>query len=213
MIARAPRGRRPRGAHATSSRCCSQARDEDGEPLTDQRAARRAAHARARRPRDDGQLARLDVRAPRAHPGRLRPPARGRALRTTRTATAVVEATIHEAMRLPPGDPDHRPPRDRAVAARRVRACRPTRRCSMSILLLHHREDVYPDPFAFRPERFLGRKPGHLHVDPVRRRHPALPRRDARDGRAARRAASAIARRTDLDAPRPGARAARCTAT
>lgn len=31
---------------------------------------------------------------------------------------------------------------------------------SMSILLLHHREDLYPDPFAFRPERWLGRKPG-----------------------------------------------------
>jgi cytochrome P450 len=31
---------------------------------------------------------------------------------------------------------------------------------TMSILLLHHREDVYPDPFSFRPERWLGRKPG-----------------------------------------------------
>ncbi len=31
---------------------------------------------------------------------------------------------------------------------------------TMSILLLHHREDVYPDPFAYRPERWLGRKPG-----------------------------------------------------
>ncbi|HWA53528.1 MAG TPA: cytochrome P450 [Solirubrobacterales bacterium] len=30
----------------------------------------------------------------------------------------------------------------------------------MSILLVHHREDLYPDPFAFRPERWLGRKPG-----------------------------------------------------
>jgi cytochrome P450 len=30
----------------------------------------------------------------------------------------------------------------------------------MGILLLHHREDLYPDPFAYRPERFLHRKPG-----------------------------------------------------
>ena len=30
---------------------------------------------------------------------------------------------------------------------------------AMSILLVHHREDVYPDPFAFRPERWLERKP------------------------------------------------------
>jgi cytochrome P450 len=32
---------------------------------------------------------------------------------------------------------------------------------SVSILLLHHRDDLYPDPFAYRPERWLdGRKPG-----------------------------------------------------
>jgi cytochrome P450 len=30
----------------------------------------------------------------------------------------------------------------------------------MSILLIHHREDLYPDPFSYRPERWLGRKPG-----------------------------------------------------
>jgi cytochrome P450 len=30
----------------------------------------------------------------------------------------------------------------------------------MSILLVHHREDVYPDPFSFRPERWEGHKPG-----------------------------------------------------
>ena len=31
---------------------------------------------------------------------------------------------------------------------------------SMSVLLLHHRPDLYPDPFSYRPERWLGRKPG-----------------------------------------------------
>jgi cytochrome P450 len=30
----------------------------------------------------------------------------------------------------------------------------------MSIALLHHREDLYPEPFAYRPERFVGVKPG-----------------------------------------------------
>jgi cytochrome P450 len=30
----------------------------------------------------------------------------------------------------------------------------------MSILLLHHREDLYPEPFSYRPERWLGHKPG-----------------------------------------------------
>jgi cytochrome P450 len=31
---------------------------------------------------------------------------------------------------------------------------------SISILLVHHREDLYPDPYAFRPERWLGHSPG-----------------------------------------------------
>jgi cytochrome P450 len=29
----------------------------------------------------------------------------------------------------------------------------------VSILLIHHREDLYPEPFRFRPERWIGRKP------------------------------------------------------
>ena len=31
---------------------------------------------------------------------------------------------------------------------------------AINIALLHHRPDLYPDPFTFRPERFLGRSPG-----------------------------------------------------
>jgi cytochrome P450 family 135 len=30
----------------------------------------------------------------------------------------------------------------------------------ISILLLHHRADLYPEPFEFRPERWEERKPG-----------------------------------------------------
>jgi cytochrome P450 len=29
-----------------------------------------------------------------------------------------------------------------------------------SAWLVHHDPDIYPDPFAFRPERFLGEQPG-----------------------------------------------------
>jgi cytochrome P450 len=31
---------------------------------------------------------------------------------------------------------------------------------AISILLLHHRDDIYEDPFAFRPERWEGHQPG-----------------------------------------------------
>jgi cytochrome P450 len=31
---------------------------------------------------------------------------------------------------------------------------------SISITLLHHREDLYPEPFDFKPERWIGHKPG-----------------------------------------------------
>jgi cytochrome P450 len=70
-----------------------------------------------------------------------------------------VEATIVETMRSRPVIPligrrvtvpwqlgEHGVPAGTAIA--------------MSILLIHHREDLYPEPFQFRPERWLGRKPG-----------------------------------------------------
>jgi cytochrome P450 len=70
-----------------------------------------------------------------------------------------VEATIVETMRNRPVIP---------IIGRRVQVpwrlgdhgVEPGTAIAMSILLVHHREDVYPDPFAFRPERWLGRKPG-----------------------------------------------------
>jgi len=74
-------------------------------------------------------------------------------------ADAYVEATIHEGMRVRPVIPlivrmvrrrwrlgDYVVPADTPVA--------------VNIVALHHREDVYPHPLQFRPERFLDRKPG-----------------------------------------------------
>ena len=81
------------------------------------------------------------------------------AVRSDDDAAAHIEATITESMRSRPVIP--------AVGRRvavpwrlgdyAVPAGTPV---IMSILLVHHREDLYPDPFAFRPERFLHRKPG-----------------------------------------------------
>jgi cytochrome P450 len=70
-----------------------------------------------------------------------------------------VEAAIHEAMRVRPVIP---------LIGRRVQVpwqlgeWRLPAGASVlvSILLLHHRPDLYPDPFSYRPERFLGIKPG-----------------------------------------------------
>jgi cytochrome P450 len=81
------------------------------------------------------------------------------AVRSGEDAEAVIEATIVEGMRSRPVIP---------IIGRRVSvpwrlgeyAVSANTPVSMSILLLHHREDLYPQPYAFRPERWLGRKPG-----------------------------------------------------
>lgn len=93
------------------------------------------------------------LRTPAAHE-RLR-----EAVRSDEGAAEQVEAVIIETMRSRPVIP---------VIGRRVAV--PWRLGDyvvpagtpvvMSILLVHHREDVYPHPFAFVPERWLGRKPG-----------------------------------------------------
>jgi cytochrome P450 len=81
------------------------------------------------------------------------------AVRRDEGAEERVEATITETMRNRPVVP---------IIGRRVQVpwrlgdygVEPGTAIAMSILLVHHREDVYPDPFSFRPERWLGRKPG-----------------------------------------------------
>ncbi len=134
-----------------------QAQTEDGAPLSD-RALRDelmtlvlAGHETTA-----NQLAwtweRL-VRTPAAH-GQL-----CEAVRSDEGATEMVEATITEAMRCRPVIP---------MTGRRITV--PWRLGSygvpadtpiaVSILLVHHREDLYPDPFSFLPERWLHRKPG-----------------------------------------------------
>ena len=81
------------------------------------------------------------------------------AVRSGEDSAEWVEATIVESMRSRPVVP---------FIGRRVKvpwrlgpyAVPADTAIGMSILLLHHREDLYPEPFEFRPERWLGRKPG-----------------------------------------------------
>ncbi len=93
------------------------------------------------------------VRTPDAHAALLE------TVRSCEGAEERIEATIVEAMRSRPVIP---------VIGRRVAV--PWRfgeyglpagsPVLMSILLVHHREDLYPRPFDFLPERWIGRKPG-----------------------------------------------------
>jgi cytochrome P450 len=70
-----------------------------------------------------------------------------------------VEATINEGMRVRPVIPmvGRVPTVDWQLGEYVIPAGTPI---SMAIALVHHRPDVYPQPFAFKPERFLGLKPG-----------------------------------------------------
>ena len=82
------------------------------------------------------------------------------AVRTGEGAEEQVEATITESMRSRPVVPliGRRVMAPWQLGPYAVPADTPV---GMSILLVHHREDLYPEPFEFRPERWLGgRKPG-----------------------------------------------------
>ena len=112
-----------------------------------------------------------------------------------------VEATIHEGMRVRPVIPmivrmvNRRwQLGDYVVPARTPVA--------VNIVAVHHREDVYPDPFRFAPERFVGHKPGTYTWIPfgggIRRCLGATLAMAEQ-----RVVLKAIARRTDLVAPDP----------
>lgn len=90
---------------------------------------------------------------------RLRELMRATAADASAESDAYVEAVIHETMRVRPVVPSigRRVSVPWQLGRFRVPAGTPV---VMSIVLLHHREDVYPRPFAFEPERFLGVKPG-----------------------------------------------------
>jgi cytochrome P450 family 135 len=81
------------------------------------------------------------------------------AVRSGNGAEEQVEATIIESMRSRPVVPfiGRRVMVPWRLGPYAVSADTPV---GMSILLVHHREDLYPEPFEFRPERWLGRKPG-----------------------------------------------------
>jgi cytochrome P450 len=74
-------------------------------------------------------------------------------------AQRAIETTIWESMRTRPVIPitGRRVAVPWRLGEHGVQAGRPI---AASMLLVHHREDLYPDPFSFRPERWEGAKPG-----------------------------------------------------
>jgi cytochrome P450 len=112
-----------------------------------------------------------------------------------------IEAAIHEGMRSRPVIPmiGRRVTVPWRLGEYGVKADSPV---AMSILLLHHREDLYPDPLTFRLERFLGHKPGTYEWIPfgggIRRCLGATLAMAEQ-----RVVLEAVMRRTDLAAPDP----------
>ncbi len=123
------------------------------------------------------------------------------AVRSGNDADEQIEATIFESMRSRPVVPfiGRRVTVPWRLGPYAVSADTPI---GISILLVHHREDLYPEPFEFRPERWLGRKPGTYEWIPfgggIRRcLGAALAMAEQRV------VLEAMARRLDLEAPEP----------
>jgi cytochrome P450 family 135 len=177
------------------------ARDEQGEPLTDDELRDELMSlVLAGHETTANSLAWTFERLLRT------PPAYERLREVVRTggrdeAQGYVEATIHEGMRNRPVIP--------MIARLAMRPWRfgeytvPARTpVGVSIIALHHRPDIYAQPHTFAPQRFLGVKPGTYTWIPfgggIRRCLGAsLAMAEQRV------VLEAIARRTDLEAPDP----------
>ncbi len=110
--------------------------------------------------------------------GRLTPGARRR-----RATTDYLTATINEILRLRPVLPNAEPRLVKQPIEIGGVRYPPGVALLASVYLLHHDPDIYPDPYAFRPERFLEDEGG-------RRRAPTRGSPSAADGGAASARAS-----------------------
>lgn len=136
-----------------------QARDEDGQLLSDRHVRdEMISLVLAGHETTANSLAWTFERLVRnAEPyGRLRELVRGG---SREEADDYVEATIYEGMRVRPVIPMivRMVKRRWQLGEYVVPAQTPV---AVSIVAVHHRPDVYPDPYRFRPERFVGQKPG-----------------------------------------------------
>jgi cytochrome P450 len=73
---------------------------------------------------------------------------------------AYLTATIHEILRLRPVLPNAEPRLTKRPVEIGGFRYPPGVALLASAFLVHHDPDIYPEPFAFRPERFLGQAPG-----------------------------------------------------
>jgi cytochrome P450 len=71
-----------------------------------------------------------------------------------------VTATVHEILRLRPVLPNAEPRLTKRAVTIGGIEYPPGVSLLASVYLVHHDPDIYPDPYAFRPERFLGTSPG-----------------------------------------------------
>ncbi len=127
---------------------------------------------------------------------------------------AYLTATIHETLRRRPVLPNAAP----RLVKKPVEIGGWTYPAGVCVVanayLIQHDPDIYEDPYAFRPERFLDSAARDLYLDPVWRRPAALPRGKLRHGGDEDRAASgagALPARSRRGSRRPGGGASRFT--